>query len=83
MQAVIGDGLRARREHAGLTQFELGARITGGDDNDKYISRVERGLVNISATRVIELAHALGVPPGDLLADAADAYAADGGPSAT
>lgn len=70
--AVLGADVRALRERAGYTQVEAG-HVIGTDD--KYISRIERGLVNVTATRLVELAHAYGVPPGALLDGTALAYA--------
>lgn len=69
--SVIGSVVRALREEAGLTQSEVGQLI---DSDDKYMSRVERGLVNVSATKLIQLADVLGVPTGALLDDAASTY---------
>lgn len=61
----LGENLRAARQQAGLTQEALGDLI--GSDRD-YVGEVERGSINMSATRLIETAWALGITPADLMA---------------
>ena len=63
---IFGKTLRKLRTARELTQERLAgaANLTTG-----YVNTVERGMQVPSLTTIIKLAHALGVPPADLLAD--------------
>ena len=61
----LGEFLRAQREVAGLSLRQLAelARVS-----NPYLSQVERGLHAPSLRVLTSLAHALGIPPQQLLA---------------
>lgn len=63
----LGEFLRAQRQLAGLSLRQLAelARIS-----NPYLSQVERGLHEPSLRVLTSLAHALGIPPHHLLAQA-------------
>lgn len=60
----FGQNFKAAREAAGVTQEAL-ARILEVGSN--YVQDVERGDVNISVTRLLEITEALECSPNDLL----------------
>lgn len=62
----FGHNLRASRRRAGLSQMQLGDRITM---HMTEISRLERGMRDPQLETIVKLARGLGIPPGDLLAD--------------
>lgn len=49
-----------RRQRAGLSQGELGARL---GRNQRYISRIETGQHRVTVVDLIEIAEALGFDP--------------------
>lgn len=61
---VFGEVLRTRREAVGITQTDLAKRVKLASQE---ISRLERGIVDPTWSRIIELAEALGVTPNDFL----------------
>lgn len=63
---ALGEVLRARREHAGLSQEELNFQ-TGV--HRTYISELERGIANPTIVTLERLAQALGTKPSTLLRD--------------
>ena len=60
----LGRAIRERRRARGLTQTELGRPLTKG-----FVSEVERGRSLPSLRALTLLAHRLGVPVSELLAD--------------
>jgi transcriptional regulator with XRE-family HTH domain len=62
----FGARVRAARRHARLTQAELGNRL--GLDRST-IAGIESGRQGVQLDDLVDLAHALGCPPGDLLPD--------------
>lgn len=62
----IGNRIKDARESKGLTQEELGLQ-TGFTQT--YISRMERGSVNIPTSTLVEIAGALDISLTDLLTD--------------
>lgn len=65
----LGRNVKVARVEKGWTQEELAFALgeTGNPTDRAYISRVETGQHNPSATTVIRLARALGVTPSELL----------------
>ena len=63
---ILGRSVRAARTRAGLSQEALADRA---GLHRTYVGGVERGERNISMGSLFRLADALGVPPGDLVAD--------------
>ena len=63
---ILGDAVRCGREAAGLSQEALGERA---DLHRNEIGALERGEKNISFVNLLRVCAALGVTPGDLLAD--------------
>ena len=77
IERAFGRLLRQWRDERGLSQERL-AELSGCDRS--YLSRLERGINAPSLTVMVELATALGIRPGDLLAQvgvAIDATAQD------
>lgn len=64
IRKVIGLNARSVRIDKGLSQEQLAERM--GIDR-AYISGIERGLRNPTATTIWHLARALGIEPADLL----------------
>ncbi|HSU42507.1 MAG TPA: helix-turn-helix transcriptional regulator [Polyangiaceae bacterium] len=64
LRAKLAHALRQARRVRGLTQRTLAARAGIGE---KYLSRIERGLVTPSLLVALELTAALGVPLTELL----------------
>ena len=60
----FGARVRSLRKKAGLTQERLG-ELSGVDH--KYLSRVERAVVNPSVDTLFKLADGLGVAPAELV----------------
>lgn len=58
LQKTIGDNVRKYRQAASISQEELAARINVAQG---YISRLEAGQINVTATTVQELAAALDI----------------------
>jgi transcriptional regulator with XRE-family HTH domain len=65
-QRALGQALRGLRQHAGITQEELGARV-GIDPT--YISRVESGRINLRWGTLQRFLRALEVTVADLGAE--------------
>jgi transcriptional regulator with XRE-family HTH domain len=63
-QAEFGEALRRAREAAGMTQEQVGNLC---DMDPSAVSRLERGQRNPRLVTVVRLAHAIGVPPKELL----------------
>jgi transcriptional regulator with XRE-family HTH domain len=61
---ACGANVRRCREEAGLQQKELAERA---ELSPTYLSRVERGEINISVVNLAKLARALEVEPASLL----------------
>jgi transcriptional regulator with XRE-family HTH domain len=66
---ALGEAIRQARRNANLSQRELQSR-TGGRFKPSAVGGYERGERDISVGRLVDLAHAMGVPPEDLLAEA-------------
>ncbi len=66
---ALGEAIRYARRSANLSQRELQNR-TGGRFKPSAVGGYERGERDISVERLVDLAHAIGVAPEDLLADA-------------
>jgi transcriptional regulator with XRE-family HTH domain len=62
-QVILGATLRALREHADLTQEQLGERI---GMSDTYLSQLENGRRGIRWTTVMRILRALGLDLTDL-----------------
>jgi len=60
----LGTNLREARKRAGLTQEEVAGR---SGVHPTEVSRIEGGKRDPKVSTLIRLAHALGVPPGELL----------------
>jgi XRE family aerobic/anaerobic benzoate catabolism transcriptional regulator len=65
LQASLARAVRHARRSRGFTQRALAARASIGE---KYLSRIERGLVTPSVLVVYQLAEALGVRLEELVA---------------
>lgn len=61
---IFAENVRRLRLAAGISQEELANRA---NLHRTYISSVERAKRNISLENIYLIAHALGVPPGELL----------------
>jgi transcriptional regulator with XRE-family HTH domain len=57
---IVGRNIRYYRQKRGFSQEKLAVRA---DLNNDYISRVERGMNNISAASLFRIAQALAVEP--------------------
>lgn len=64
LQEAFGEVVRTLRLEAGLSQEELAERC---ELHRTYISQLERGLKSPTLTTIVALAHALGVPPHELI----------------
>jgi transcriptional regulator with XRE-family HTH domain len=60
----LGREIRRRRQSAGLTQEELASR---SKLSPHYLSTVENDHRDVSVSTLVQIAKALGVPPGELL----------------
>lgn len=77
MAPTLGTFIRHRREQLGLSQHELADRA-GHGTKQEHVSRLERGRVTLPRWhRLLALADALEVTPGDLLLRAGLVTAAD------
>lgn len=65
MLQTLGANIKKLREEAGLSQEAL-ADLLGSADR-QYVAEVERGAVNISFTRLVEISVAFNEPPDALL----------------
>ncbi|GFK94767.1 putative diguanylate cyclase YdaM [Fundidesulfovibrio magnetotacticus] len=63
MKKRFGNRLRNLRQQAGLTQVQLAERV---GLSDRYLGRVERGMVSPSFECIERMAQALGVDPAEL-----------------
>lgn len=64
VQVGFGDAVRALRDEKKLTQEQL---AESSEMHVTYISQIERGLKNVSLFNIHRIAHALSVPPGELM----------------
>lgn len=64
VQVGFGHAVRALRDEQQLTQEQL---AESSEMHVTYISQIERGKKNLSLFNVHRIAHALNVPPGELL----------------
>ncbi|MBB4223923.1 helix-turn-helix domain-containing protein [Variovorax guangxiensis] len=64
IQVGFGETVRALRDEQQLTQEQL---AESSEMHVTYISQIERGLKNVSLFNIHRIAHALSVPPGELL----------------
>jgi transcriptional regulator with XRE-family HTH domain len=64
IQRTLGQNVHALREGAGMSQEELAAR---SDVSRGYISRIEKGRVNVTLSTLVRLARVLSVSAVDLL----------------
>ena len=71
----LGKRIRAIREGKGLTQFDVS--VIANTDN-KHISRIELGQVDIKLSTIIKLAEALEIHPKDLFDFDPEIKAVDG-----
>ena len=71
--AQLRDSLIAARRSKGLTQIEL-AKILGRPQS--FVSKFEKGERRLDLVEVVEIATALGVEPGDLVAQVQTTLAA-------
>jgi transcriptional regulator with XRE-family HTH domain len=77
MPSTLGAFIRHRREQLGLSQLELAERA-GHGTKQEHVSRLERGRVTLPRwPRLLALADALEVTPGELLLQAGLVTAAD------
>jgi transcriptional regulator with XRE-family HTH domain len=74
-QAALGTAIREAREHAGLTQTELGKRA---NINTTWISHLESGRVNPAWGTIRRICAALEIPVS-ALAGRAEEIEAEGG----
>ncbi len=74
VRAAFGAVLRTRREAVGRTLSEIAAEA---GLSPAHLSEVERGRKEISTERLIAVAHALGMRPGQVYADLARLLGAD------
>jgi transcriptional regulator with XRE-family HTH domain len=65
-QDQLGANIRRIRRDAGLSQMELSDRC---GLHFSEISRLERGRRDAQLSTIVKLAHGLGVPPAELLAE--------------
>ena len=63
MQRVFGENVKVARLRAELTQEKLAHAL---EVNREYMSDIERGVINISMTRIVEIADKLACPVADL-----------------
>ena len=66
---VNGDVMKGARAAKGLTQIEL-ARMIGV--TDPYIANLENGKIAVSPERLVQIAQALGIQAGLLIAGIGD-----------
>ena len=63
---VFGRALRRLRQERNITQERLAGRA---DLTTGFVNSLEHGYKTPGLATILKLAHALGVPPADLLAD--------------
>ena len=66
MQVVFGENIKRERARVGMTQDGLAAALKVSRE---YVSDIEHGKVNVSMTRIVEIAEALKTPIGRLFLD--------------
>jgi transcriptional regulator with XRE-family HTH domain len=68
---LFGETLKRLRTERGLSQEKLAnhQRLGSKPMTTNYVSDLERGVKAPSLITILKLAHALGIPPADLLAD--------------
>lgn len=68
---AFGRRVRAYREAAGMTQEELAVKVgyVAGKNPSGTISKIERGVMEITQTKCAELAKALEIEPYELFTD--------------
>lgn len=68
---AFGRKVRAYREAVGLTQEELAVKVgyVAGKNPSGAISKIERGCMEITQSKIVELANALGIEPYQLFCD--------------
>lgn len=59
------ENIKARRKQLKMTQFELASKT--GYSDASMISKIERGEVDLSRSKIILFADVLGVDPADLI----------------
>ena|SRR5919108_1610220 len=74
VRAALGSVLRTRREAARRTLSEIAAEA---GLSPAHLSEVERGRKEMSTERLVAVAHALGVRPGQIYAELARLLGAD------
>lgn len=70
IEEIVGERVRARREHLGISQPELGRRLEpllGTAWPKQTVSSAEKGKRSFTASDLVALAHVLQLPVGDLL----------------
>ncbi len=72
---LIGERLRAARDEKGISQTALAETL---GTYQTVISAIERGARGVTVQQLIRLATAVGIPPGELLGEAAVAPAKNG-----
>jgi transcriptional regulator with XRE-family HTH domain len=75
IRAGLGSVLRGRRQAARRTLSEIAAEA---GLSPAHLSEVERGRKEMSTERLVAVAHALGVRPGEVYADLARLLGAEG-----
>lgn len=63
---TFGTKVRAARQSKGWTQLQLAMEA---DVEIMHVSKIERGIINTSLSHILNLARALQVDPGILLAE--------------
>lgn len=65
---TVGERIKARREELGWTQQELAERL--GKKSKTSVCRIEKNMEDLTNTRLLAYAKALGIPVADLVRDA-------------
>jgi len=63
--AILGNVLAATRERAGIKQSDLAARL---DMPASYLSKIENGTRRLDVIELIQIADAMGVDAGEIVA---------------
>lgn len=68
---AFGRRVRAFREEKGMTQEELAVKVgyTVGKNPSGTISKIERGVMEITQSKIVDLANALEIEPYQLFVD--------------
>ena len=64
---TVGEKIKERRKELGLSQQELAERL--GNKNKASVCRVEKNVEDLTTTRIMAYAKALGVPVDTLMID--------------